>query len=393
MSEAYSNVYSIETDEGLVQVNAGMGMEAPVIEANLREFSDKPVRTLILTQGHVDHVGGVQYFRDRNPGLRVIAGAGNAEHQSYDARLAAFRAARSAFAFSQKFADAFAYYAEHGLSDFPPQDAPTPDALVEDKMAFELGGVEFEIIAMPGAETNDSVIVWLPQSRICLTGNLFGCPFGHFPNLFTIRGDRYREALVVAEAVDAVRALEPETILYGHHAPVEGAGVIKEELDALHAAIMHVHDEVVKGMNAGKTVHELMAGVTLPPEMEVGEGYGKVSWGVRAIWESYAGWFHHDSTTELYAVPPSAVSGDLLEMAGGVGAVARRAREKFEAGRREEAVHLLDLVRDAGADDAASLDLRIEVHESLLADSGNFWLSAWLENQIKIAREKRAAIK
>lgn len=393
MSEAYSNVYSIETDEGLVQVNAGMGMEAPVIEANLREFCDKPVRTLILTQGHVDHVGGVQYFRDRNPGLRVIAGAGNAEHQSYDARLAAFRAARSAFAFSQKFADAFAYYAEQGLKDFPPQDAPTPDALVEDKMAFELGGVEFEIIAVPGAETNDSVIVWLPQSRICLTGNLFGCPFGHFPNLFTIRGDRYREALVVAEAVDAVRALEPETILYGHHAPVEGAEVIKEELDALHAAIMHVHDEVVKGMNAGKTVHELMAGVTLPPEMEVGEGYGKVSWGVRAIWESYAGWFHHDSTTELYAVPPSAVSGDLLEMAGGVGAVARRAREKFDAGRREEAVHLLDLVRDAGADDAASLDLYIEVHESLLADSGNFWLSAWLENQIEIAREKRAAIK
>ena len=65
----------------------------------------------------------------------------------------------------------------------------TVDVLIDDKLVFELGGIAFEIIAIPGAETNDSLIVWLPQHRICLTGNLFGCPFGHFPNLVTIRGE------------------------------------------------------------------------------------------------------------------------------------------------------------------------------------------------------------
>ena len=56
MSEAFSNAYLIETSEGSVQINAGMGMEAPVIERNFRQYSEALIHTLILTHGHVDHV-------------------------------------------------------------------------------------------------------------------------------------------------------------------------------------------------------------------------------------------------------------------------------------------------------------------------------------------------
>lgn len=384
MSEAFSNAYLIETPEGNVQLNAGMGMEAPVIEANFREFSNAPLHSLIFTQGHVDHVGGTAYFREKNPGLRVIASANNSEHQAYDARLAAFRGNRSAFAFTDKFAKAFSYYQEHDYTDFPAQDSPTADVLVEDKLVFVLGSITFEIIAVPGAETNDSLIVWLPQHRICFTGNLFGCPFGHFPNLVTIRGDRYRDALVVARAVDTVRALEPEMICYGHHGPVIGSRLIQDELTALYQAINHVHDETVNGMNEGKDVHTLMAEITLPAEMEVGQGYGKVSWSVRAIWENYGGWFHHRSTTELYAVPQSSVAVDILDLAGGAEALLARAQQKFSAGKPEEAIHLLDIIRDAGADTAQSKALGIEIHQSLLQQTDNFWLSAWLNNQVRL---------
>ena len=386
LSEAFSNSYLIETSEGNVQLNAGMGMEAPVIEANFRKFSEQPLHTLVFTQGHVDHVGGTAYFRAQNPGLRVIASANNPEHQDYDARLAAFRGNRSAFAFTEKFGKAFSYYQEHGYTDYPAQDVPTADVLIEDRMRFELGGVEFEIIAVPGAETNDSVIVWLPQHRICFTGNLFGCPFGHFPNLVTIRGDRYRDALVVANAVETVRALEPEMICYGHHGPVVGAQLIQDELKALHGAIMHVHDETVRGMNEGKDVHTLMTEIVLPPEFEVGQGYGKVSWSVRAIWENYAGWFHHTSTTELYAVPASAVHADLVELAGGAEALLERASAKLAGGEREQALHLLDIVRNGGAGNEASMQLAVQVHEALLAETDNFWLSSWLRNQIQILK-------
>jgi len=146
---------------------------------------------------------------------------------------------------------------------------------------------------------------------------------------------------------------------------------MKEELTALHNAIHHVHDEVVKGMNAGKTVHQLMAEITIPDEMEVGQGYGKVAWGVRAIWENYAGWFHHSSTTELYAVPQSAIHQDLLELSGGVDALLERASTKLAQGEKEQAIHLLDIVRNAGADTDASKVLYKQVHQALLDESEN----------------------
>ncbi len=380
MSEGNSNVYLIETSDGGVLVNTGMGFEAPVHEANLRAHSGIALGDVVTTQGHTDHVGGVQFFRDRNPGLRYVAQANNLEHQAYDRRLARFRRDRSAFAFAERFIEVFARYADAGYTDINAQDEPTPDVTFDDRFDLTRGDTAIELIACPGAETNDSLVVWLPEQRICFTGNLFGCPFGHFPNLVTIRGDRYRDALVCARAAQTVIDLEPDMILYGHHEPVAGQGVIREELVAYRDAIHHVHDETVRGMNEGKDVHTLMAEIALPDEVEVGQGYGKVSWGVRAIWENYAGWFHHTSTTELYSVPPSAVSEDLVELAG-ADRLVERAREHRGAGEHERALHLLDVILEADPDNARARAVAADVHDDLLESSQNFWLSAWLEQR------------
>ncbi len=389
LCEAFSNSYLLQTEAGNIQINAGMGIEAPVIKHNFEAFSDAPLRYLILTQGHVDHVGGVAYFREHHPGVLVIAQAGNPQHQAYDGRLSAFRGKRSAFAFTEKFGGAFEHYARHGYTAYPAQDVPLPDILVEDRYHFALGGLEVEVIAVTGAETNDSVIVWLPQHKICLTGNLFGCPFGHFPNLVTIRGDRYRDALTVAAAVQRVLDLEPETLLYGHHAPVMGKALIATELSVLRDAIVYVHDETVKGMNAGVDVHTLMAKIQLPPELEVGQGYGKVSWSVRAIWENYAGWFQHESTTELYAQPRSAIHQDLSELAGGPEAIIERAQSKITEKKYVEALHLLDIVLSLQRPVPEAITAALAAHEGLLQESDNFWLSSWLKHQIRLLQSQR----
>ena len=174
LSEGNSNSYLLETPGGNILVNTGMAFEAPVHLANyesLTTFEASKLAYIVLTQGHVDHVGGVQYFRDRFPGVELIATAANEEHQEYDGRLAPFRGSRSAFRFTDDFMELFAYYGEQGYNDFPAQDRPTPDVTFEESFAFTLGGLEVELIAVPGAETNDSLVIWLPQHRICLTGN------------------------------------------------------------------------------------------------------------------------------------------------------------------------------------------------------------------------------
>ena len=136
-------------------------------------------------------------------------------------------------------------------------------------------------------------------------------------------------------------------------------------------------------MNEGKDVHTLMREIQLPPGLEVGQGYGQIPWSIRAIWEHYAGWFHHESTTELYAVPRRAIHEDLIALAGGPGAIVERARARFAEGAALEALRLLDVVLSQPEQDAVALDLAIEIHRQLDSESINFWLSAWLRDQVE----------
>ena len=237
------------------------------------------------------------------------------------------------------------------------------------------------------------MVVWLPDHRVCFCGNLFSALFGHFPNLVTVRGDRYREALRFIESLERVLELEPELLLTGHHGPVAGKDTIREELTRLRDAVQYVHDETVRGMNHGKDIHTLMRDIQLPPELEVGEGYGKISWSVRAIWETYAGWFHHSSTTELYSVPPKSVHGDLVELAGGADSVAQRAREKLSAGEPIQAVYLAEIALTESPANTAALKAMIAAHEQLESQSENFWLTQWLRKQLADLRSTLEAVK
>jgi len=265
LSEGLSNSYLIVTHEGRVVVNTGMGFEAPIHKQNYDAIDTSPLRYVILTQGHVDHVGGVDLLRE--PETEIVAQANIRAQQEDDARIQPFRAARSAFAFQATIAKAIAYVQANVGGAVSPQSSPDPTITFEDRMEFEIGGVQFELLAVPGGETTDSLVIWLPQHRICFTGNLFSALFGHFPNLVTIRGDRYREPLRFVESLDRVLGLEPELLLVGHHAPIEGRDLIRSELLRLRGAVEYVHDAVVRGMNDGRTVEDLMRDIQLPAEL------------------------------------------------------------------------------------------------------------------------------
>jgi alkyl sulfatase BDS1-like metallo-beta-lactamase superfamily hydrolase len=375
LSEGYSNAFLVTTTEGRVVINTGMGFEAPVHKKYFDSVDAGPVRYVVLTQGHVDHVGGVDHFKER--GTLVVAQANNPEHQAYDARLAPFRQRRSFFAFAQ------AFRSMQGASGAPPpkQSRPKPDVLFRERFHFALGGVDFELIAASGAETRDSLVVWLPQRRVLFAGNVFGALFGHFPNLVTIRGDRYRDALEYVATLEMLLGFDAELLCVGHHDPVVGRDTIHAEITRMRDATLHVHDEVVRRMNAGGDVWSAMREIRLPAQLEVGEGYGKVAWSARAIWEQYQGWFHGRSTTELYATPHWAVSPELVALAGGAARVAEAALAKAESAP-VEALHLAEAALATDAQHAGALRASLAAHRALLRGTTNFWETRWLEHQI-----------
>ncbi|AKK30652.1 alkyl sulfatase dimerization domain-containing protein [Mycobacterium sp. EPa45] len=379
-SPGLTNSYLLTTSDGRVVVNTGMGFESPVHRAVFDVVDSSPVRYILITQGHYDHVGGLDTLRD--PETKVVAQAHWEQWRDDNERLLPYRANRSAFAFSGKLADGIAKIQQRFGKKLPPQSIGCADIVVDDRLSLTVGERRFELIATPGGETTDSMVVWLPDERVCLCSNTFGPIFGHIPNLVTMRGDRYRDALTVIDTIERVRALQPEVLLTGHFEPIRGAELIDAELSRLRDAVQYLHDETVAGMNGGKDVRTLMREIALPEHLDVGEGYGKVAWNVRAIWENYSGWFHHNSTTELYPVGPDAVSADVVELAGAE-ALTERARAHLADGRPLEAIHLAELVTHTIPDDPAARAVLKAAHEQLLAGSANFWESAWLTKQIE----------
>ena len=398
MSPGWSNSYMLATDEGRVIINTGMGFEGPLHRRAFDAIDTSPVRAVLLTQGHFDHVGGIDVVKDA--ASEVVAQANFTMWRDDNERLETFRSRNSAFAFMDAIIAAMEYARSVGVGAVP-QGRPEPTLLVQDRLSLNIGGRELELIATPGGETFDSMVVWLPETRTLLSGNLFGPLFGHVPNLVTIRGDRYRDALTYIDSLNLVAELAPEVLITGHFDPVRGAEQILEEVQAMQEAMRWVHDRTVEGMNAGANVHTLMRVVRVPDHLDVGEGYGQTKWNVRAIWENYAGWFHHRSTTELYGVAPLAIAGDLVALAGPE-ALLVAARDHLGAGRAVEALQLTDIVlaadtsttgsigTDSMGTDSSGTDssvaeakqVAIAAHQHLLDNTDNFWERAWLLRSI-----------
>ncbi len=379
MSYGLSNAYMLCTKVGRVIVNTGMGFEAPTHKRVFDAVQEGPTPYIILTQGHVDHVGGVQLFRE--PGTQLIAQRNNAICQADDARIRGVRLSQASI-WLKAWIDAMVAAAT--ASGRPPvQDVPVPDVTFEDAHHLTVGDLALELYATPGGETIDSCVLWLPKERIVFTGNMFGPLFPHFPNFNTVRGDKYRFVEPYLASLRRIRALDPEMLITGHFDPIVGHRLIRACLDRLEAAVEYVHTETLRRINAGEDIWTLMRTLSLPDALSVGEGYGKVSWAVRTIWESYMGWFKAQATSELYATRERDIHPELVALAG-LAATVSSGRARLAAGDLEGAMLFAEAALAYDARDGASLRLARDANQGLLARSGakNFWETGWLRSEI-----------
>jgi len=373
--------YMLVTGAGRVIVNTGMGYEAPHHKRVFDAVCPGPTPYIVTTQAHVDHVGGVGLFRE--PDTSYVAQANNQACQHDDERIAALRLRTAGIWFDLSGRRAREIAAENPGVPMR-QDKPVPDVTFDRHLELHVGGLDLELIATPGGETVDSCVVWLPRHGVCLLSNLVGPLFPHFPNLNTLRGDRYRMVEPYLESVRTVRALEPSMLVTGRHEPIAGRGLIDAALTRLHDAVDYVHRATLAGMNEGKDVFTLMREIHLPAELRVGEGYGTVAWGVRTIWETYMGWFRLNSTTELYPVEPAAAFAELVDLVG-ADAVVGRARTKLGAADPVVAIYLVEAVLRREPAHGGALGVMIDAHQALLdrGGHGNFWESGWLGHQLE----------
>ena len=391
MSEGTTNTYLVTTADGNVLINTGLGIEAPIHKQCYDKVSQAPLHAIVLTQGHYDLVGGVEVFRQS--GTRVIGHRNMKDCQDDDERIQGFRNRRNMRFFPDFVAPMLEAEARaRSMGYTPPQVRAQPDVTFDERYSFEVGDVRFQLIWVPGGETVDSILVWLPDQKILFCGNTLGPLFPHMPNFHTIRGDRLRFALPYIAACDTMLALEPDLLLTGHFDPIIGKELIRDELKRLRDAVQYVHDETVRGMNQGDDPFTLMKTIRLPEHLAVGEAYGTVAWAVRAIWHGYGGWFYFQSTTEIGDTPVREIYAELAA-AVGADALAQRASARLASGEPLQAIHLAEIALAGEPGHQAALATYLQAHELLLARShpGNRWERFWLQGEIDATRIKLEA--
>ena len=383
------NVFLVKTPGGNVVYDTGVPWQGAEQREQLLAAAAGRVSHVVVSHAHADHNGGLEAWQgDFERGTELIAH----ERYPYTNRI---------------YGDTEPYlWRVRTGSMYPVPDksghrnvVPSRLVPVSSGYSFEVGGVDFvAIAARNSAEGEDALLLWLPDHGILFSGDFFGPLYPMFPNLYTIRGEKLRDPLDYVDSLDRLLALRPrpKLLLPAHFDEVEGVEYIQRTLEVTRDATQYVYDETVKGMNAGRSVYQLMAEIELPPELRISQGHGKVSWSVRAIWELLAGWFSFEDTADLYPVPVRAVHADVVELAGGTGPLVTRARSWLERGEPVKALRLLDIARGgSGGQPFPGDDVRLAALEALLAESrattGNFSETSFLGARISAARSRIAA--
>jgi alkyl sulfatase BDS1-like metallo-beta-lactamase superfamily hydrolase len=331
--------------------------------------SDAPVRYIILTHGHHDHTGGAYLWKQE--GTEIVTQRIFPEFCAYQDRLSIYFAKMNAAQFNLDEGRLLQLYRS-------PQNHVDPTITFDDRYEFELGGTRFEVLHTPG-ETPDACSVWIPKVKAAFVGDNF---YDSFPNIYTLRGTQPRWALDYVASIDKILALEPEIVLPSHGMPVVGRDNVVKRLTQYRDAIQYVHDATVEGMNRGKDVYTLMREIKLPPELDIGETYGKVAWSVRGIYEGYVGWFDGNPPT-MYSFAPQVADDLLVDMAGGPAAVAKKSQEITKAGQALRGLRLADAALAGDPKNRPALEAKLAALQALQKATRNGLEFGWLAYGIR----------
>ena len=153
MAPTSGNVYLVSTPAGNVVIDTATADMAGDARKLLAAEKSGPVKYIILTHGHADHIGGISLWKE--DGTQIIAQRNYVEFVNYVQRLEGFFSPRNAAAFGKRPKPVGPWAGNYGAKT-------DPTILFDEKYEFTLGGIRFQLFSTPG-ETPDHLTVWIPH--------------------------------------------------------------------------------------------------------------------------------------------------------------------------------------------------------------------------------------
>lgn len=394
-----ANSILIEGDDGVIIVDTlESTVAASAVKQEFAKITTKPVKAIIYTHNHYDHIQGASVFAGTDrPDVYAQERTMQIIEHSLQKMQGAIRA-RSMRQFGvplrgQQFLNAG--IGPRLMIDLAPgRSFLPPTKLVGDEpLAAEIAGVKLEIVPAPG-ETEDQIYVWLPEKKVLMPGDNF---YRAFPNLYAIRGTRFRDPGEWVTSLDKMIAEEAEFLVPSHTRPLTGRDKIRETLSNYRDGIRSVLEQTIAGMNQGLTPDELVQQVKLPEHLAddpyLQEYYGTVEWSVRSIFAGNLGWFDGNATN-LFQLSDRERAERTAKLAGGNDALLQQAQAALEAEdyrwTAELADHLIALeVSPKQAHELKADALTALGHQQVSANARNYYLTS--AQQLRRAAQRLAA--
>lgn len=208
-------------DDGVLIVDDQYAPLAPKIQAALKTITAKPVRFVLNTHWHGDHVGGNEIFGATAP---VIAHTNVRERMS-----------RGATRGDEKIPAAPA--------------AALPVVTFDDRLTIHLNGENIKAIHFPHGHTDGDSVIFFTKSNVVHVGDDYFS--GRFPFIDLDSGGSVRGLIRNLDAV--VAQLPPDVKVIPGHGPLSTL----EDLKLHIAGLKDIVSIVDKGMAAGKTAGDL----------------------------------------------------------------------------------------------------------------------------------------
>lgn len=365
-----SNMTIIRGATGWIVIDPLTSVEAAQAAMELvnATLGKRPVSAMIYSHSHGDHFGGARGVvdpADVTAGrIPVIAPEGFMEEATSENVMAGpAMMRRAAFQFGTGLVPGATGQMGSGigmgisagtLSLIPPTDtvAATGDRRVVDGVALE-----FQIVS--GTEAPAEFNVFIAPEKTFLAAEIATCSFH---NILTPRGAKVRDARAWAHYLDeaATRyAPQSEAVISSHCWPIFGREAGTAWLSAQRDNYRWLHDQTVRRMNRGETMHEIAEALenAAPPalaaEWSTHGYYGTVSHNAKAVYQFYLGWY--DAVpANLHAHPPVERAKRLIDALGGADRTLALAQNAMAGGDYRWASDLLQNLVFAAPDNGAA---------------------------------------